>query len=436
MFSEVYSEGNVTNEYKYDKNGNMISDANKAISSVSYNYLNLPERVSTSEGTVHYTYDATGTKLKKFYDKTSGSDEITEYLGGIQYKDGVLDFIQHSEGRARKNGSSFAYEYNLTDHLGNVRVTIDAAGAVVQRDDYYPGGLTFNSMKGSPKNLYTYNGKEEQEETGWLDYHARMYDPSLMRFMTIDPSAENYLEWTPYNYVGNNPINVIDPDGKDWYDINGKIRWRNKEGDYTNKKGKEFKSLGKNVLVGTHNRDKDGNEDVNTASFSLYLESNKSGATATIEGNTVPADTENMNTLAEGTYEMEQWDYKQKDGTTQSRFIVFQRNEDGSVNLNLPTTDGGTMSEVYFHAGNTARESLTMNSGDPISKGCQCGPSGDGSYSRYKSFMSNWDVTPNKGKYYLRSKPDTPVKSRKTMKTHIMVRNPNGGMMLVPKKRK
>ena len=141
------------------------------------------------------------------------------------------------------------------------------SGPVMQEDDYYPGGLTFNSYTSGTENLYKYNGKEEQKETQWYDYHARMYDQALMRFMTIDPSADNYLDWTPYNYVGNNPINIIDPDGKDWYEINGKIRWRNKEGDYTNKKGQEFKSLGKNVLVVTHNRDKDGNEEVNSANF-------------------------------------------------------------------------------------------------------------------------------------------------------------------------
>ena len=46
-----------------------------------------------------------------------------------------------------------------------------------------------------------------------------MYDPQLGRFLAVDPHAENYFSWSTYNYVGNNPIRRIDPDGKDWDDV-------------------------------------------------------------------------------------------------------------------------------------------------------------------------------------------------------------------------
>ncbi len=46
---------------------------------------------------------------------------------------------------------------------------------------------------------------------------ARLYDPALGRFHALDPHAENYLSWTPYNYVANNPILLIDPNGMDWF---------------------------------------------------------------------------------------------------------------------------------------------------------------------------------------------------------------------------
>jgi RHS repeat-associated protein len=197
------------NPYNYDPNGNVKYDA-RTQKNITYNQLNLPQNVTATGFSLAYSYDASGQKLRKVYNTTA-----TDYISGIQYENGSISFIQTEEGRAINSGGSYVYEYTLTDHLGNSRVSFDQSSgmAVKQRDDYYPFGMEISRSTVSPKNEYLYNNKELQEELGQYDYGARFYDPVIARWTSVDPLAETSRRWSPYNYVENNPIRMIDPDG-------------------------------------------------------------------------------------------------------------------------------------------------------------------------------------------------------------------------------
>ncbi len=102
----------------------------------------------------------------------------------------------------------------MTDHLGNNRVTFDQTNGKKSEDDYYPFGL--NVARGtipSLRNHYLYNKKELQDELNQYDYGARFYDPVIARWTSVDPLAEKFRRFTPYNYGDDNPIRNIDPDG-------------------------------------------------------------------------------------------------------------------------------------------------------------------------------------------------------------------------------
>ncbi|WP_261512654.1 RHS repeat-associated core domain-containing protein [Chryseobacterium paludis] len=232
------------NPITYDDNGNMKDQVDKGILRIDYNVLSLPDnvvfdktyspRVITEDVEINvntkYLYRADGTKLRKTYTFGLGrtnleTKTITEYLNGFQYEardtgtafSQVLKFVPTAEGYY--NFENNKYIYNYTDHLGNVRLSYakssTGSAEVIEENNYYPFGLKHTiSLSGNLAYNYGYNGKELQKETGWSDYGARMYMADIGRWGVIDPLAETSRRFSPYNYVVNNPISFIDPDGR------------------------------------------------------------------------------------------------------------------------------------------------------------------------------------------------------------------------------
>ncbi|WP_345107462.1 RHS repeat-associated core domain-containing protein, partial [Mucilaginibacter panaciglaebae] len=101
----------------------------------------------------------------------------------------------------------------------NFRVEHNGTVNLSQVQNYYPFGETMGdstmNYTTTPVDLYQYSGKEIQPELNLntYDFGARNYNPVLARWLTMDPLAVGYEDQSPYNYVGNNPLNLIDPDG-------------------------------------------------------------------------------------------------------------------------------------------------------------------------------------------------------------------------------
>lgn len=195
-------------EYSYNRNGAMTKDLNKGISYISYNSLNLPLGL-TIDGVQHnYIYAADGTKLRV----TRGSN-ITDYVGNKVYENGSLKRIL-VDGGYIENG---IYHFYIQDHQGNNRIVATGSGTIVQRNHYYPFGMTLGEITASEqdKQSYKYNGKELDRKNGLnlYDYSARYMEPALGRFTTLDPMAEKYYSISPYAYCVNNPMRYVDPTG-------------------------------------------------------------------------------------------------------------------------------------------------------------------------------------------------------------------------------
>ena len=158
----------------------------KGITNKIYNHLNQPTEVDFGTKKTVYTYTATGGMLKTELYEEDKLKSTTDYCGAYVYEQNNISFINIPGGRiiAKTND----YQYNLTDHLGNVRVTFgkdeNGDAEIIQEDHYYPFGLRmngqhFSNLTSNISNLFLYNGKEQQDQTGWYDYGFRSLDSPL-----------------------------------------------------------------------------------------------------------------------------------------------------------------------------------------------------------------------------------------------------------------
>jgi RHS repeat-associated protein len=109
------------------------------------------------------------------------------------------------------------------DYLSNTEYVTDAGGYVYQYLFYSPFGESLYSQHaqtGEYNTPHRFNAKELDEETGLYYYGARYYNPMVSVWLGVDPLASVDPDFTPYHFVNNNPIMIIDPDGLTGYELN------------------------------------------------------------------------------------------------------------------------------------------------------------------------------------------------------------------------
>ena len=111
--------------------------------------------------------------------------------------------------------------YYHTDRLGSGSAVTDGSGEAVHLLGYMPYGETLLDLSHTHyETPYQFTGYEKDQETGLHYAEARYYDSRLSIFNSTDPMWYKYPHLSPYTYCSNNPINRIDPDGRDDYKVN------------------------------------------------------------------------------------------------------------------------------------------------------------------------------------------------------------------------
>jgi RHS repeat-associated protein len=215
--TESFNSNNQIVGGSYDQAGNQLSVNGNTFQYDFENHI-ISETESGNGGTETYVYDGNGHRVEK-YGATGRTVFAYDALGRMA-----------AEYSLSVETPACVTCYLSPDHLGTARLVTDQYGNVVGRHDYLPFGEevaanTFgrNGQWGSGNDSINekFTGKERDTESG-LDYFgARYYGSALGRFSSPDPEnagafPSNPQSWNAYAYVGNNPLTVTDPDGRDW----------------------------------------------------------------------------------------------------------------------------------------------------------------------------------------------------------------------------
>jgi RHS repeat-associated protein len=106
-------------------------------------------------------------------------------------------------------------EFNVRDHIGNVRATYSFKQGYMQyrNYDYKPFGDTLWTSGANENGWKGFNGESKDLESSFMNMGARIYDPSISRFLSVDPLYEMFPNQSSYSYSFNNPLSYRDPSG-------------------------------------------------------------------------------------------------------------------------------------------------------------------------------------------------------------------------------
>lgn len=185
-------------EIKYDPFRNRLTELKKAGNQSNYQYIQN-KRVLKKEAI------ASNSPFQKLYlwgqndmPLSEIETDSTHYIYGPQ---GLIAYIEDNQEN-----------YVSKDYLNSTRVIRDQNNQVKAYYSYLPFGQSYEKLGSEAENFnYRYTGQEWEPSGALYNYKARMYNPAIGRFYQTDEAKDYY---TPYAYANNNPINLIDSDGR------------------------------------------------------------------------------------------------------------------------------------------------------------------------------------------------------------------------------
>ncbi|MFH1703160.1 MAG: RHS repeat-associated core domain-containing protein [Nitrospirota bacterium] len=139
---------------------------------------------------------------------------LTRLLAVYDGGDNLLMRFEYADARMPIAVTKGGITYYLTyDQVGSLRSVTDASGNIVKRIDYDSSGSILSDTNPGFTIPFGFAGGLHDRDTGLVKFGFRDYDPNVGRWNAKDPILFAGRDVDFYVYVGNNPVNFIDPLG-------------------------------------------------------------------------------------------------------------------------------------------------------------------------------------------------------------------------------
>jgi len=208
--------------YTYNQQGDRISAnatmGKKRAGGETFKYDQADRLVTFVDGSTSasYVYNGDGLRQSKTVGGVTSHFIWDDSTVPNLLTDGTADYLYGPDGLPVEQISSGdgAFWY-FHDQLGSTRALTNSVGAVAATYSFNANGSQVGST-GTVNTPLQFGGQFEDSESGLIYLRARYYDPGSGQFLSVDPQVQT--TGSMYGYVGDNPLNGVDPTGLSWYE--------------------------------------------------------------------------------------------------------------------------------------------------------------------------------------------------------------------------